>query len=226
MLIVAGCATQEPGQAPGEAEPGDQPGHGGADDETEPTDNGDGDPDANEASTNDADQNDTDDERKEEDDPPMQLNSHAFADEDPIPPEHSNEEGNDTSPPLTMRDVPDEASTLALIVDDPDAPTANPFVHWLIWNIPAEADTIAEGYPPSGDGKAFPDARQGTNDFGNERYNGPAPPQDDGPHRYRFTLYALDRSLSLEEGAQRAELENAMEGAILANVALTGTYDR
>lgn len=206
-LLVAGCASQDPAPPPANeaAEDGGpettDPAEGSAGDET----------------------NDTTDDGEE---PTMQIHSPAFADGDPIPEQHSKEEGDNTSPPLNLTHVPDEAASLALIVDDPDAPTDQPFVHWLIWNVPPQADTIAEGYPPSGDGKAFNDARQGTNDFGNERYDGPAPPEEHDAHRYRFQLFALDRQLDVEEGAQRAELENAMEGAVIEQANLTGTYDR
>lgn len=156
----------------------------------------------------------------------MRLHSPAFADGDPIPAEHSKEEGDNTSPPLTITDVPDGTASFALIVDDPDAPTEEPFVHWLIWNIPNQADTIAEGYPPSGDGQAFNETRQGTNGFGNQRYDGPAPPPGDDPHRYRFQLFALEHLLGVEEGAHREELEAAMEGAVVADAELVGTYER
>lgn len=213
-LLLAGCAAQEPGPPTGEGVGDDpMPGGDGAGDEAPAP--GDGEHDAEE------DGNDTD----HGEEPPMQIRSPAFASGDPIPSEHT-ADGQDTSPPLAVADVPAEAAFLAVIVDDPDAPREEPWVHWLVWNVPAEADTIAEGYPPSGDGKAFDGARQGTNSFGNERYNGPAPPEGDGPHRYRFQLFALDRQLDVEEGAQRAELEAAMEGAVIEQATLAGTYER
>jgi Raf kinase inhibitor-like YbhB/YbcL family protein len=201
LVLVGGCATPDPAPPP---EDGAEAGEGDG-----TTDPGDGDT------------NETD-----EDGAAMQIESPAFTDGDPIPERYSKHEGDNASPPLDLTDVPDEAASLAVIVDDPDAPREEPFVHWLIWNIPPEADTIAEGYPPSGEGKAFADARQGTNDMGNERYDGPAPPEGEDPHRYRFQLFALDRELDIEEGADRAELEGAMDGAVIAEADLVGTYER
>jgi Raf kinase inhibitor-like YbhB/YbcL family protein len=214
LVLVGGCAGQDPAPPPA-SDAGDEP----ADEDDEMGDEG-TDP-GDDADASDGDTNDTDDEEVT-----MQIHSPAFADGDPIPEEHSKDEGNNTSPALNLTDVPDEANSLALIVDDPDAPREEPWVHWLVWNIPPQADTIPEGYPPSGDGKAFDATRQGTNDFGNERYDGPAPPPSDDPHRYRFQPFALEGTLDVEEGAERGELEDAMQGSVIAEAQLVGTYDR
>ncbi len=156
----------------------------------------------------------------------MNIQSNAFEDQAPIPEAHTCE-GADESPPLYVEDVPSQARSLALIVDDPDA-GATPWVHWLIWNVPAQEDKIPQGYPPSGDAAAFDEARQGTNSFSsdNQRYRGPCPPPGDGEHRYRFTVVALERTLGLEEGAQREALEDAMEDNVIEEDQLTGVYER
>lgn len=211
VVLVAGCTGQDPAPPP-EEEAGGQPPE---------ADNGTSGREGSDTNDTDAGANGTD----EGDEPAMQLRSAAFTDAEPIPEEHT-ADGQDTSPPLTIADAPGNTTTFALIVDDPDAPGEEPFVHWLIWNIPPGAETIAEGYPPSGDGEAFNETRQGTNGFGNLSYNGPAPPESDGPHRYRFQLFALDRGLTVDEGAQRAELEAAMEDHVIEQATLTGTYER
>lgn len=157
---------------------------------------------------------------------PMNIQSNAMNEGETIPEPYTCE-GEDKSPPLYVESVPTDARSLALIVDDPYAgPT--PWVHWLIWNVPAEEDKIPEGYPPSGSADAFDEARQGTNSFSNDnqRYRGPCPPPGDGEHRYRFTLYALERTLGLEEGAERDALEDAMEGNLIEEDRLTGVYER
>lgn len=119
--------------------------------------------------------------------------------------------GPDVNPPLVIRNVPAAAETLALIVDDPDAP-AGTWVHWVMWNIPV-SDTIEEDSVPG---------QEGTNDFRETRYHGPCPPS--GMHRYFFRVYALDTYLPLQPGANRYELEQAMETHILAQGELVGLY--
>lgn len=155
----------------------------------------------------------------------MRLTSPVFQDGEAIPADHTCQ-GANTSPRLIPEDVPGEAASLALIVDDPDAPRAEPWVHWLLWNIPATAEQLDQGYPPSGNGMAFAKAKQGTTDFDRTQYDGPCPPKGHGEHRYRFTLYALDTQLKLGNGAYRKELEEAMEGHILGQAQLTGTFER
>jgi Raf kinase inhibitor-like YbhB/YbcL family protein len=134
-------------------------------------------------------------------------------------------DGQDLNPPLTWTGVPAGSESLALIVDDPDAPDpAAPrrtFVHWVVYDIPAPAGGIAEGASrrtmPSG-------AREGRNDAGSLGYTGPCPPI--GRHRYFFKLYALDRMLGLREGHSKADVLHAMEGHVLASAELIGTYAR
>lgn len=155
----------------------------------------------------------------------MTLKSTAFDDGGRIPVEHTCD-GEDVSPPLEIGGVPGGAETLALIVDDPDAPREEPWVHWLIWNLPADASRIPQGYPPSGDGQAFDPGREGTNDFGNVEYGGPCPPPSHDAHTYRFILHAVDTTLDVPEGAERDQLEQALQGHVLAKDTLTGRYER
>lgn len=155
----------------------------------------------------------------------MDVTSPVLEDGGEIP-ERFTCEGEDLSPTLRIQGVPDEAETLAVIVDDPDAPRPEPWVHWLIWNLPAGTDELPEGYPPSGSGSTVAQARQGENDFGDVRYGGPCPPPGHGTHRYRFHVYAMDTELEIPEGSSRAELEKVIQGRILDEAKLVGTFER
>jgi Raf kinase inhibitor-like YbhB/YbcL family protein len=151
----------------------------------------------------------------------LSLQSSAFSDGASIPAKYTCE-GADTAPPLSWRGVPANAQSLALIVDDPDAPDpAAPkrtWVHWVVYDIPPDADGIPEG------GKLPKGSREGTNDWGRTGYGGPCPPI--GRHRYFFKLYALDRPLGdLQAPTKRALLE-AMQGHVLAEAQLVGTYQK
>lgn len=154
----------------------------------------------------------------------MQITSTAFQDGEEIPRQYSRE-GAELSPPLAIEDVPDGTETLALIVDDPDAPSRT-WVHWLIWNIPADRTAIPEDVPQEETVSVLGDARQGLNDFDEIGYGGPMPPPGHGTHHYRFTVHALSEALELEPGADRAELEDAMAGKTLDSARITGTYKR
>jgi Raf kinase inhibitor-like YbhB/YbcL family protein len=145
----------------------------------------------------------------------MELASSAFADGQSIPRRHSCE-GEDLSPPLSWTGVPDSASSLALILDDPDAPGGT-FTHWLAWRLEPAAGGLGEG-------EAAP--VEGRNDFGATGYRGPCPPPGHGPHRYFFRLHALEDALELEPGAGRAELEQALARRSVAVAELMGTYER
>jgi Raf kinase inhibitor-like YbhB/YbcL family protein len=145
----------------------------------------------------------------------MELTSSAFAGGQPIPRRHSCE-GEDVSPPLSWTGLPEGASSLALIVDDPDAPRGT-FTHWLGWGL----DPATGGL---GEGEAAP--VEGRNDFGETGYRGPCPPPGHGRHRYFFRLHALEDELELEPGAERAELEEALAGRSAAVAELMGTYER
>ena len=145
----------------------------------------------------------------------LHLTSQAFTHNGMIPPEYTCD-GTDGNPPLTFRNVPAKSRSLALIVDDPDAPRGT-WVHWVVWNIGHDTTEIPANSVPRG-------ALQGTNDFGKQSYGGPCPPS--GMHRYFFKLYALDISLALKTGATKVQLEEAMKGHILEKVELLGLYRR
>jgi Raf kinase inhibitor-like YbhB/YbcL family protein len=145
----------------------------------------------------------------------MELASSAFANGQPVPRRHSCE-GEDVSPPLSWTDVAEGATSLALIVDDPDAPRGT-FTHWLGWGL----DPAAGGL---GEGEAAP--VEGRNDFGDTGYRGPCPPPGHGPHRYFFRLHALEDELELAPGASKGELEQALAGRSVAVAELIGTYER
>jgi len=150
----------------------------------------------------------------------MELRSAAFQPGQPIPARYTCD-GQDMSPPLAWAAAPASTQSLALIADDPDAPVGT-WVHWVVWNIPANARTLEENIPktaspPSG-------ARQGTTDFGRVGYGGPCPPT--GTHRYRFTLYALPQKLDIPPGTDKKNLQAAMEGAILDQYTLVGLYKK
>ena len=146
----------------------------------------------------------------------------AFEDGGFIPEEYT-ADGRDISPPLIFENVPAEAGTLAVIVDDPDAP-GGAFTHWLIWNIPADISEISKNIEPKGEVKGLKGALQGKNDFNELGYKGPAPPG--GVHTYRFYVYALEDKLDLEAGADKETLLEAMEGHILQKAVLKGEYTR
>ncbi len=150
----------------------------------------------------------------------MEIRSPAFVQGAPIPSKFTCD-GADVSPPLTLSAAPAKTGSLALIVDDPDAPMGT-WVHWVAWNIPAGATALRENLAKQA---ALPDgARQGINDFGRAGYGGPCPPS--GTHRYVFRLYALDTTLDLPAGTTRKNLEAGMQGHVLAKAELMGTYAR
>lgn len=144
----------------------------------------------------------------------MEIISPAFEQNQPIPKKFTGE-GEDVSPPLNFEGIPAGTKSLALIVEDPDAPMGT-FEHWLVWNISPETQQIAEG-------GSVP--RQGRNDFGVLNYRGPLPPPGN-PHRYHFIVYALDLVLKLPDGSDKAQLLSAMHGHIIAKAELIGTYKR
>ncbi len=151
----------------------------------------------------------------------MELKSPAFREGAKIPKKYTCE-GWDFSPPLEWNDIPDKTQSLALIMDDPDAPSGV-FTHWVLFNLPPNSRELLEGVSPV---PQLPSgALQGKNDFGKFGYGSPCPPPG-SPHRYRFILYALDQQLELEAGVSKKQLLKAMEGHILAQGQLTGTYQR
>lgn len=155
----------------------------------------------------------------------ISLRSSAFDAEGSIPTEHTCE-GDDVSPPLRILDAPEDAESLTVVLDDPDAPTEDPFVHWLIWNVPPRTAELPEGVSREERVEVLGDAHQGTNDFDEVGYRGPCPPEGDDAHTYRFMLRALDVELDLEPGARRPALEDAVDGSVVDETTLTGTYQR
>jgi Raf kinase inhibitor-like YbhB/YbcL family protein len=144
----------------------------------------------------------------------------AFAPEEPIPVKYTCD-GEDISPPLAWENAPASTQSFALIADDPDAPRGT-WVHWVLYNLPAETRTRSEAIPP--DAELSDGSRHGHNSWGRSGYGGPCPPS--GTHRYFFKLYALDTTLNLEAGANKEQLLQAMEGHVLSQAELMGTYTR
>ena len=151
---------------------------------------------------------------------PFELTSSAFAPGEPIPRKYTCD-GEDISPPLRWGDPPQDTQSFALIADDPDAPMGT-FVHWVLYNLLAEARALLEAVPTDAE---LPDgSRHGQNSWQRLGYGGPCPPS--GTHRYFFKLYALDTVLDLAAGASKEQLLQAMEGHILAQAELMGVYTR
>ncbi len=144
---------------------------------------------------------------------PMKISSPAFEENSKVPKQYTCD-GENTSPPLTIADVPAGAKSLALIVDDPDAPGGT-WVHWVVWHIDAGTREIKAGSLPEG-------AVQGVNSFRKNNYGGPCPPS--GSHRYFFKLYALDRALNFDPKATKTDLERAMKGHVVAEAQTIGRY--
>ncbi|MBV8847384.1 MAG: YbhB/YbcL family Raf kinase inhibitor-like protein [Bryobacterales bacterium] len=148
----------------------------------------------------------------------MKLTCPVFGPGDMIPERYARRNGN-VSPALVWSDVPSQAKSLALVVDDPDAPNGR-FVHWLVYHIPPDIKSLDEGVESRGE--LSNGLRQGTNGFGNVGYGGPQPPS--GTHRYQFHLYALDRDVDLPPGASPSELDSAINGHIVEETELVGKY--
>jgi len=153
------------------------------------------------------------------------LTSSAFQHNQPVPRKYS-DDGEDKSPPLAWSDVPAGSRELALIVDDPDAPTPTPWVHWVLYRMPADLRSLPEGITPSLRVSQPAGLLQGKNSWNKIGYGGPAPPKGHGTHRYFFKLYALDAPISLDAGATKEALLKAIGGHVLAEGELIGTYQR
>jgi hypothetical protein len=156
----------------------------------------------------------------------MILTSPAFKQNHLIPRRHTGD-GEDLSPALSWSEVPPAARELALVVDDPDAPTPEPWVHWVLYKIPSGTAGLDEHILPAPRVSRPAGALQGRNSWPKGiGYRGPAPPKGHGLHHYHFRLYALDAPLALEPGADKSTLLAAMKGHILAEDELVGTYER
>jgi hypothetical protein len=145
----------------------------------------------------------------------MTITSPAFATNQEIPGKYGCT-GTNTSPPLSFAGVPAGAKSLALVVEDPDAP-GGLFTHWVVWNIPTTTTTAAEGQPPAG-------GTEGMSGYGKAGWGPPCPPS--GEHRYVFNLFAIDAELTLPPSTGREELLSAMKNHVLAQAELTGRYRR
>jgi Raf kinase inhibitor-like YbhB/YbcL family protein len=155
----------------------------------------------------------------------LTIESPSIKEGQPIPKRHT-EDGEDLSPQLDWTKLPPETKELALIVDDPDAPRAEPWVHWLIYKIPADSGGLSEGVPQTERPSQPAGALQGKTTWGTVGYRGPAPPKGHGTHHYHFTLYALDAALDLKPGLDKQGLLDAISGHVLGHGELVGTYKR
>jgi hypothetical protein len=145
----------------------------------------------------------------------MKLTSPAFTQNNFIPAKYTCD-GENINPTLLINDVPPKAQSLALIMDDPDAPMGT-WVHWLVWNIDPKIKEIAENSVPA-------DAIEGLTSFGKTGYGGPCPPS--GTHRYFFKLYALDKKIDLTSKSKKDDLEKTIQGHIIDQAELVGLYRR
>ena len=158
----------------------------------------------------------------------IDVTSTAFAQEAPIPRKYTGE-GDDVSPPLAWSGLPAETKELVLICDDPDAPTPEPWVHWVICKIPPETTGLPEGVPRTPRLKQPEGAVQGKNSWPageTTGFRGPMPPPGHGRHRYYFKLYALRAKLAVEPGVSKKQLLAAMSGQVIEEGVLMGTYER
>jgi Raf kinase inhibitor-like YbhB/YbcL family protein len=137
------------------------------------------------------------------------LRTDAFRKNGRIPARYT-ADGENASPPLSWSDLPKGTKELALIVDDPDAPRAEPFVHWVMYKIPPEAGGLSEGVPQQSKPTTPSGAMQGKNSYDHLGYDGPSPPPGHGTHHYQFKLYALDAPLEIQPGLDNAALMAAM----------------
>jgi Raf kinase inhibitor-like YbhB/YbcL family protein len=144
----------------------------------------------------------------------LDVSSAAFAVGTPIPVQYTCDGASDRSPPLSWSELPNTAKTIALVVDDPDAPSGT-FTHWIAWNIPPDTRTLADGANAPG--------VSGENDFGRAGYAGPCPPKGK-LHHYHFKIFGLDTTLALKSGAKRADLDAAMASHVVAQGDLVGTF--
>lgn len=161
----------------------------------------------------------------------MQLTSSELEHGAPVDPVYT-ADGKDISPPLSWSGAPAGTESFALICDDPDAPSPKrpdpqPWVHWVLFNIPADVTRLPEGMSAAAEPEEVPGVRQGVNSASKVGYQGPAPPAGSGQHRYFFKLYALDTTLDRPAGTTtKKELLDAMSGHVLAEGELMGVYER
>ncbi len=155
----------------------------------------------------------------------MKVTSPAFQQDRPINPKYT-ADGQNISPPLHVEELPAGTKELAVIVEDPDAPTAEPFVHWVMYKIPPTSTDLPEGVKTARRVDTPPGAMQGPNDMKKIGYTGPEPPAGHGTHHYHFRVYALDRKLEVQPGADEKSLLASMSGHIIDSAETIGTYER
>jgi Raf kinase inhibitor-like YbhB/YbcL family protein len=155
----------------------------------------------------------------------ISIQSQAFTPGETVPRQHTGD-GEDVSPALSWSGLPDGTKTLALIMDDPDAPTPEPWVHWVIYGMPGDLAGLPKGVATKAELREPKGAVQGKNSWGTIGYRGPAPPKGHGVHHYHFKLYALDATLELPAGLSKNDLLRRIDGHVLAQGELVGTYQR
>jgi Raf kinase inhibitor-like YbhB/YbcL family protein len=155
----------------------------------------------------------------------LTVSSSAFKDGQPIP-ETYTAYGKGRSVPLTWSNPPSRTRSIAVVMDDPDAKGPRPFVHWLIYNIPAETKSLDAGLPTKPRLDSPKGALQGSNSTKGTGYFGPRPPQGDPPHHYQIKVYALDEALKIDPGADEDKLLEAMKGHILGQGQVVGTVQK
>jgi Raf kinase inhibitor-like YbhB/YbcL family protein len=153
----------------------------------------------------------------------LHVRSDAFDTNGEIPAEHT-AYGRNASPLLNWSGVPEGAKSIAVMVEDPDAPEPKPFVHWLVYNLSPYASGLPADVPPGDYLSAPAGAAQGKNSANTVGYSGPRPPVGDPAHHYHFQVFALDKELGLKAGATRQDLIRAMNGHVVAKGQLVGTY--
>lgn len=155
----------------------------------------------------------------------IELTSSAFRSGEAIPQRYTGD-GENISPPLSWKGLPEKTQELALIVEDPDAPRPEPFIHWVIYKIPANVSGLPEDVARQAHPAAPAGAIQGTNSFHVVGYKGPSPPPGHGVHHYHFRLYALDKPLAESAKMDNRSLAAAMAGHVIGEADLVGTYIR
>jgi Raf kinase inhibitor-like YbhB/YbcL family protein len=153
------------------------------------------------------------------------VKSSAFEPEASIPKRHTGD-GDDVSPALSWSEPPAGTAELALVVDDPDAPSPEPWVHWVLYKIPPRLRALPEGILPTRSVTSPAGLLQGKNSWGTIGWKGPAPPRGHGLHHYHFRLYALDAALPDRAGLEVRELRAAMRKHVLGEARITGLYQR
>jgi len=155
----------------------------------------------------------------------MQIITTAFKPNEPIPLKYSRD-GDDVSPALSWTGAPTDTQEFALIMDDPDAPTPQPWVHWVMYKIPPNCAALSDNLPKTAQLKDPSGALQGKNSWNLVGYNGPQPPHGHGTHHYHFRLYALDAPLDVAAELDKGQVLSKLKGHILAEAEIVGTHQR